>query len=151
MAKSSKDLIKPVPNLPSRGFGYQVIRLAQLLEARAEAVLAPLDLKPRAYDAMICIVNGQGMSQQDLSRKLGLYAPQMVGLLDGLEKQGVVERQVSSTDRRRRTLSLTAHGRDLLGRATTRVAGLEMELFGSVSDEEKSRFEALVRRLEGLS
>lgn len=34
---------------------------------------------------MVCILKGEGMSQQDLSRKLGLYAPRMVALIDGLD------------------------------------------------------------------
>jgi DNA-binding MarR family transcriptional regulator len=72
----------------------------------------------------------------------------MVGLLDGLEKRGLVERKVSPADRRQHMLLLTPKGEALLQRAAAVAAALEEELFGSLPDEDKARFEALVERLE---
>ena len=131
-----------------RSFGAYAVRLGEMVFARAEAALAPLGLAPLAYDAMVCILEGHGMSQQDLSRRLGIYAPKMVGVLDGLEKRGLVERKVSSTDRRRHELRLTPAGHDLVQRGTAIGTALEHALFGCVPDQDKARFEALVRGLE---
>ncbi len=131
-----------------RSFGSQAVRLGEIVFARAEAALAPLDLTPLAYDAMVCILEGHGMSQQDLSRRLGIYAPKMVGVLDGLEKRGLVERKISPTDRRRHELILTPVAHELLQRATAIGAALEEALFGCVSTEDKARFAALVQRIE---
>ncbi len=133
---------------PHRGFGNHAVRLGELVLARAEAALAPLDLKPLDYDTLICILEGHGMSQQDLSRRLGLYAPKMVGLLDGLEQRGLVERKVSVSDRRRHEIVLTASGRALLDKAAAIGAALEEELFGALSEADKARFIAMVQRLE---
>jgi len=130
-----------------RGFGYLVVRLGEMVMERGEMTLAPLNLKPREYNAMVCILNGEGMSQQDLSRKLGLYAPRMVALIDGLQERGLVERTVSPSDRRRHVLTLTASGRKLLTRATRMAARMDAELFGHISEEERARFEVLVQRI----
>ena len=131
-----------------QSFGANAVKLGDMVFARAEAALAPLELTPLAYDAMVCILEGHGMSQQDLSRRVGIYAPKMVAVLDALEKQGLVERQVSAGDRRRRELRLTPAALKLLGRATDVLKGVEEELFASVPAEQRESFAALVRRLE---
>lgn len=134
-------------SLAGRSFGYLAVRLGEMVMGHGELVLAPFDLKPREFDAMHCILIGHGMSQRDLSRRLGLYAPRMVALIDGLQKRGLVERTVSASDRRRRVLSLTTRGRGLLDRATLVATKFEAELFGDVSPEDRDRFEALVQRV----
>ena len=58
----------------------------------------------------------EGRSQRELARTLRLPASRVVGLVDALEARGVVERRMSSGDRRRRSLYLTAKGRKLLDR-----------------------------------
>jgi DNA-binding MarR family transcriptional regulator len=133
---------------PRRGFGSLLVRIAKLALARAEAAMRPLELTPLAYETMICIVEGDGPSQKELSDRLNRYAPKMVGVIDALEKRGLVERKVSEADRRRRRLVLTPKGHKLLRRAGAVAAALEEELFGSLPDEDKARFEALARRLE---
>jgi DNA-binding MarR family transcriptional regulator len=118
--------------------------------AQGEKALAPVGLTPRAFEAMNCIVNGQGMSQQDLSRRLGLYAPQMVSLIDGLEQRGLVKRSISPTDRRRHALSLTPSGEELLNSASKIFESLELELFSSITEDDIVRFDGLIGRLEAL-
>jgi DNA-binding MarR family transcriptional regulator len=134
-----------------RSFGNHAVRLGELVLARAEAALAPLGLTPLAYDTMNCILQGHGMSQQELSRRLGIYAPKVVGLLDGLETQGLVERRVSPSDRRRHELILTSKGQALLKRAVAIGAALEEDLFGCVPTEDKARFAALVQQIEAAA
>ena len=130
-----------------RSFGYLIVRLGEMVMERGEMTLAPLNLTPREYNAMTCILDGEGMSQQDLSRKLGLYAPRMVPLIDGLQTRGLVERTISASDRRRHVLSLTSGGRKLLTRAARMAARLEADLFGHISEAERAQLEVLVQRV----
>jgi DNA-binding MarR family transcriptional regulator len=58
----------------------------------------------------------EGRSQRELARSLRLPASRVVGLVDALEAQGVVERRTNSGDRRQRSLYLTAKGRTRLDR-----------------------------------
>jgi DNA-binding MarR family transcriptional regulator len=150
MPKTLQPLSQPSTSRSGRGFGYQVVRLAELVMAHGEKALAPLGLAPRAFEAMNCIMNGHGMSQQDLSQSLGLYAPQMVSLIDGLEQRGLVKRLISPTDRRRHVLSLTPSGGELLKSASKIAENLELELFSSITEDDRARFEELIGRLEAL-
>ena len=139
---------RDAPPAPRRGFGAHVVRLADLVLARAEAALQPFDLTPLAFDTMVCISAGEDLSQVELSRKLNKYAPKLVGLLDGLEARGLIERKINPADRRRHNLGLTPVGRTLLQRAAAAAAALEQELFGELPKADKDRLTALVDRLE---
>ncbi|MDQ0465238.1 DNA-binding MarR family transcriptional regulator [Caulobacter ginsengisoli] len=136
---------------PRRSFANHAVRLGELVLARAEAAVAPLGIRALALDTLVCIKDGYGRSQQDLARRLGIYAPQMVGLIDTLEQKGLVERQVSPADRRRHVLVLTPAGEALLGQGLAIAETLEAELFGAVTAEQKAWFQALVERLEGAA
>lgn len=138
-------------NHPHRSYANHAVRLGELVLARFEAAVAPLGIKALALDTLVCIRDGYGRSQQDLARRLGIYAPKMVGLIDGLEKKGLVERRVSPDDRRRHVLVLTKAGEVLLERGVAIAAALEAELFGGVTAEEKARFQALVEGLESAA
>lgn len=131
-------------------FGYLAIQLGHLIVRRAIAALAPLGLKPREYDAMEAIAKGSGLSQQDLSWELGVYAPRMVALIDAMQKRGLVERQVSAIDRRRNSLSLTDEGRRVLDAARRVAIALETEMFGDTTAQERDRLAALARRVAAL-
>ncbi len=147
MADDSQPAAKPAPP-PRRGFSIHVVRIAKVVLARAEAALKPLDLTPMAFETMMRILEGEGLSQKELSEQLDTYAPKMVGLIDGLEQRGLVERRISAADRRRHSLLLTAEGRRVLERAALAAEALEQELFGSLSAKDSARFEALAQRLE---
>lgn len=127
---------------------YLAVKLGEIVIRQAEAVLAPLGLKPREYNVMTCIACGDDVSQQDLARMLGIYAPGLVGLLDILQGKALVERRRSTIDRRRHILSLTDAGRALLAKADVIVAGLEDDLFGGMTEPEKLALRALIKRVE---
>jgi len=53
---------------------------------------------------------GDGLSQRELSSKVGLVEPTTAAAVSRLEKSGLVERRVESQDRRRRLVYLTRDG-----------------------------------------
>lgn len=58
-----------------------------------------------------------GSALLDVTAHIGLMPPSMSKLIDGLIGRKLVTRQISSADRRRITLSLTAQGRATLQRS----------------------------------
>lgn len=78
-------------------------RLRALFDARAKG--AGLTLS-RAR-ALMRLAEKDGMPQSELAEILGIEQPSLVGLLDGLEKKGFVERRVDPEDRRSRRIFLT--------------------------------------------
>lgn len=66
----------------------------------------------------------------DLIRVLGLSSAHATTLLQQLEERGLVERRESTTDRRRRAVSVTPAGRDLLDRLRPLLTDLDARLAG---------------------
>lgn len=126
------------------------VQLGELVISQAASLLAPLKLSPREYDALRCIRHGEGLSQQELGKQIGMFSSRVVALIDELEGRKLVNRVVSSVDRRRYVLSLTDQGQELLSRADVLAAEFDHDLFGDVSAEELERMTILIDRLVSL-
>ena len=57
------------------------------------------------------------LSMRELATDLGIDAPYATVVVDDLERRGLVERSVSSSDRRAKVVDLTIEGRTLARRA----------------------------------
>jgi DNA-binding MarR family transcriptional regulator len=109
--------------------------------------LAPLELAPPHVGILGMIRQTDGMSQQELGHKLGVFPSRLVGLLDELEQRGLVERRDSPSDRRSYALFLTRAGRDALGKIG-QVAREHQDAFCAALDEsERARLADLLRRI----
>lgn len=62
------------------------------------------------------IANGQGASAAGIGKELGFDAGYMSRLLAGLQRQGLVQKAPSASDKRRRELQLTALGKSLFAK-----------------------------------
>jgi DNA-binding MarR family transcriptional regulator len=77
----------------------------------------------------------------------GVAPPTATRMLDGLERDGVVERTHSVEDRRRVTVKLTQRGRRMVKRKREIVAAKRRELFASLTPAEQVDAERLLTRL----
>jgi DNA-binding MarR family transcriptional regulator len=84
--------------------------------ARFAERLEPLGLKAAHAGILRCIKQADGLSQQALGERLGMFPSRLVAVLDELEGLGLVERRDSPTDRRSYALYLTDAGREALER-----------------------------------
>jgi DNA-binding MarR family transcriptional regulator len=94
-----------------------VARACQLMQQTLTRKLAELDIKPPHLDILINLYRFEGISQQELARKLLVGRSNMSMLLPQLEKRGLIERRGDEKDKRVLRLSLTASGRLLTERA----------------------------------
>lgn len=87
-----------------------------------------------------------GLLMGEIGRRLVVTKSNVTGLVDRMERQGLVERS-GGDDRRATVVHLTEAGAELLDRTVPRHAERLAELTGSLADEEKR---ALVRLLAKL-
>jgi len=66
--------------------------------------------------------NQEGMTQRELSRRVGMQEPTTVSALNSLERNGLVRREPSQADRRKVHVHLTPKGRALRTEMMTSVA-----------------------------
>jgi DNA-binding MarR family transcriptional regulator len=103
-----------------------VFQVAGRLRQGFNAIAADLDLPPAQA---LALVNLRGPApMRDLAEVLSCDASNVTGIVDGLERRGLVTRQADPADRRVKHLVLTQEGqrrRDLLGaKAHTSAAAL---------------------------
>ena len=127
--------------------GFLMVRLAMGFKARAVAELEEAGYSQYHY-SVLAILGAQVRKTQSLiAESLGLDPSQLVGILDGLEERGLIERQRDPEDRRRHLVTLTAKGRTQLVRLRGRIDRLEDELFTPLDAKSRKTFHELLLRL----
>ncbi|WIE75358.1 MarR family winged helix-turn-helix transcriptional regulator [Curtobacterium sp. MCSS17_007] len=100
---------------------WTVIRAARELARRLAEELAPLDLTPVEFGALVQLASGGERNQAELARAVGVRPQSMAALMGGLETRGLVERGAAPGRGRASRLRLTRDGRELLADAWPRV------------------------------
>lgn len=90
-----------------------VARACQLMQQTLSRSLADLDIKPPHLDILVNIYRFEGISQQELARKLLVGRSNMSMLLPQMEHRRLIERRGDERDKRVLRLHLTPEGRKL--------------------------------------
>ncbi|CAD7045299.1 MarR family transcriptional regulator [Pseudorhizobium endolithicum] len=88
-----------------------VARACQLMQTVLTRELAPLDIKPPHLDILVNLYRFEGISQQELARKLLVGRSNISMTLPQMERRGLIERRGDARDKRVLRLFLTDEGR----------------------------------------
>jgi DNA-binding MarR family transcriptional regulator len=116
------------------------------MRLRAELALAPLGLRPRHLVALTVLRDGGGSTQQALSMTLNIDRTNLVGLLNELEADKLIERRRSSEDRRRHIVELTITGANRLAQAESALSTIEDEVLGHLDAEQRETLYRLLHQ-----
>jgi DNA-binding MarR family transcriptional regulator len=97
------------------------------------AALEPLGITALQWAALLRFDEEPLLSQAGLARLLGIDRTSMVGLIDELERKGLVKRRPHRDDRRKNAVELTANGRDVKERAAQLVDGCERQFLAALT------------------
>ena len=129
-------------------FGFQ-LRMAQAaVWGDLVAALQPFGLRPSLYSVLLILRAAPGCRQQEIGEALGIQRPNLVAMIDGLEKRGLIRREVNPADRRSYALTLTDAGLALLAEADAAHAGHERRVAERLGDADAA---ALVRALRRVA
>ncbi len=84
----------------------------------------------------------------DLGQRLLIQPPSVTGVIDRIERQGLVRRLASQTDLRSRHVSLTDQGRQLVERVLPGRAQQIRSLFAGLSEPERAGLTSTLEKLE---
>ena len=84
-----------------------------------------------------------------LGRRAGLEPSTMTGLLDRMERDGLVTRNVDPRDRRAQQVRLTRRGRDVRAPVEAVVTAVMDRVFADIPGAELDRTKRLLRRVLG--
>src|SRR5689334_12363982 len=131
------------------GFVSLLTQIHKALNRRTGEELLGMRFKP--YMTLGYIRDHPGISQQELESALFMDANSVVLILNELEAAQFSVRKRDPNDRRRHIVEITAAGRRALERADKARDGLEDEVLGPLSAEERRTLRRLLERvLEGL-
>lgn len=104
----------------------------QLMSAR----LAPHDVTPGQYGVLSCLWNGDVSNPKDIAHILGLETSTMSGVLDRMQKKGLIERDVDPDDRRCVHVRLSERGKALKEPVLRAVEQVNREIWSLFSPED---------------
>ena len=119
----------------------------RLLRTLADARLSGLGLGAPALGVLLRLVEADGLTQAELSRRQRVEAPSMCRMVDRLARDGLVERRPDAADRRVARVAITATGRDVAARGAAVAQALEREVFGSLDPGERELLADLLGRV----
>ncbi|HSG88110.1 MAG TPA: MarR family transcriptional regulator [Pseudomonadales bacterium] len=91
-------------------FGFTLGRLGRIWRQQLDARLLARGVSYSRWVVLAYLTRlGEGINQKDLAGYMGIEAPTLVRLLDGLEAEGLVERRPHPADRRAKAVHLTAN------------------------------------------
>jgi len=89
----------------------QLLRTADSILDASRTFFAPWDLSPSQFNVLNLLYGiPEGLSQTDVGRQLIVHRSNVTGLVDRLEKRGLVRRRELAGDRRVYQVVLTAEG-----------------------------------------
>ncbi|MBN2623941.1 MAG: MarR family transcriptional regulator [Acidimicrobiales bacterium] len=123
-----------------------IMRVHQIILARAEEALRPFDLTFARLEALVLLAfSRQGaLPMGKMGSRLMLHPTSVTNIIDRLEKQGLVRRVPHPTDRRTTLAEITDDGRRVVDKATEAVSATGFGLT-ALADEHLDQVTDLLR------
>jgi DNA-binding MarR family transcriptional regulator len=127
--------------------GYNARRAALAVIEVFLQRMAVYDLRPVDFSVLSLITHNSGITSRQLCNALGILPPNLVGMINALEKRGLVHRQPHPRDGRAMGLHLTASGQELMRGAERTAAELEAQVAGRLSPAEARTLIRLLKKI----
>jgi DNA-binding MarR family transcriptional regulator len=125
--------------------------IARRVRAEAEAEIEAFNLRPRHLVALTLLQLLGPQSQSDLAEALRVDRTNLVGLLNQLEAENLIERRRSSEDRRRHTVSLTPTGNRRLAELQHALTHAEQRVLAVLDSDQQAALHALLEQIAANS
>lgn len=127
--------------------GYNARRAAlAVIEVFMER-MAPYDLRPVDFSVLSLVTHNPGITSRQLCTALGILPPNLVAMVNTLEKRALIVRKPHPRDGRAMGLHLTTHGRKLMRDAERTAADLEADVASRLSASEAKTLIRLLKKV----
>jgi DNA-binding MarR family transcriptional regulator len=138
--------VKPPQELVS-STAFLLKRLGWAVKDRSMEAFEAAGASPYQYAVLAVLEEGARETQATVADALGYDRSYLVGLLDELEKGGLIERKRDPADRRRHLVNLTPAGSKTLKHLREISQGVEDEFLDPLKAEERKTLHRLLLKL----
>lgn len=122
--------------------GFLLVRIAEAIDRRFVARLAPLGIRPRHLHVLRYLDAHGPISQQALANGIHVDSGNLIDTLDELQTLGLIQREIDPTDRRRRRLQLTPTGARTLRRGIAASEQADNDILGALTHTQRESLHA---------
>jgi DNA-binding MarR family transcriptional regulator len=115
--------------------------------ARAAREIADGDITMSQFQLLAVLADGRSRPVGELAENVGVSAPTVTRMLDGIERAGVAARRQSTLDRRVVEVELTPEGRKIVKRKQRLMAARRSAVYDSLDEGEREQAARLLHRL----
>jgi DNA-binding MarR family transcriptional regulator len=127
--------------------GFLVRRMQQISLSIFFEEARDFDITPLQYAILSATAELPGIDQIGVGGRVGLDRTTVVGIVDRLERKGLIKRRTDKNDRRVRKLILTDAGQQLLQDMTSAVRRIQMRILEPLSNNERTIFVKYLKRV----
>ena len=132
---------------------FQTLSLAAAIDRDCAQVLSGYGLSEGRFVLLFLLeAASAGLAPRELAEQAGVTRATVTGLLDGLERDALIERQADAADRRALRVQLTPRGRELAQSVVAEHGRWIAGVFGGLSVDERSQLAGLLDKVaDGLA
>jgi DNA-binding MarR family transcriptional regulator len=109
--------------------------------------MAPYAMRPVDFSVASLILHNPGITSRQLCAALGILPPNLVGIVNTLEKRGLIARMPHPSDGRAMGLHPTAEGIALMAEAEVTASTLEEEVGSRLTKAERKTILRLLQKI----
>ncbi|PJK10020.1 MarR family transcriptional regulator [Lysobacteraceae bacterium NML08-0793] len=131
---------------------FQLLSIASGIDRDCAERLAPHGLSEGRFVLLFLLdAANDGLAPNVLAERAGISRATVTGLLDGLEREALIERQADAQDRRALRIVLTRKGKRLAKQVFAQHSQWIASLFGGLASNERKQLRRLLGKLAAAS
>lgn len=139
-----------MPDVEGIRLCFQTLSLATAIDRDCALLLAPHGLSEGRFVLLFLLdAAPDGLAPNTLAERAGVTRATVTGLLDGLEREQLIERHADANDRRALCIRLTRQGKHVAKTVFEQHGRWIAGLYGNLSAPERKQLAALLGKVAG--
>jgi DNA-binding MarR family transcriptional regulator len=127
--------------------GYNARRASLAVIGHFLRDMATFELRPVEFSVLTLIASNPGITARQLCQQLDVLPPNLVGLLNTLERRALIRREPHPTDKRASALHVADGAQDLVQRAQAQALKSDETALAHLSADERATLMALLKKV----
>jgi MarR family transcriptional regulator, organic hydroperoxide resistance regulator len=145
---AATDSMEPLEFLPQHSIGYLLRDTYRAFSKVLQSRISAHGVTIGQWYFLRVLWEEDGLTQRELSQRVGMMEPTTVTALNGMEKRGYVKRVRNATDRRKVNIFLTEKGRALRSRLLPHAADVNRIAAKSVTAQDIERIRGVLNTMK---